>query len=334
MYPKLAVTLDAYKDGLLCPPISTLSASGENFGRAMLEFFEKRIPPDDVLLVNKCATIRSHGIRAARRGCLVEAEQLFRECHAMLDAAVRLTPEGRMLALTFLWAGEAYLAYRHGENEQAQALVYEAMRIDVALETSHGYPMGMHRIQLACNLVKVMACSSRDDAVRLGIGVLNVLEGDATSRPVPEVADPINLAEVPPDLLSLMVNQIIGELALVLAGAGAEQARRLFSYAVIHVKKRATGNCMRYAYSHDWLAAKQAFLDRDVDCFLMRAAEFLAVGRRDDSTLWFATAVDFSVLCNEFNIAGGDIALEQLANDAQSWERVPSRLLAVIEDLR
>ncbi|MGH3973588.1 MAG: hypothetical protein ACRDS9_09700 [Pseudonocardiaceae bacterium] len=154
----------------------------------------------------------------------------------MLDAAVRLTPESRMLALTFLRAAEAYLAYRHGETEQARALVHEAMRVDVVLETSCGYTMGIHRIQLASNLMKVAAYSNHDDAVRLGIGILNVLEGDATSWPVPEVADPIDLADVPPDLLAGMVNQIIGEMALVLAGADAEQARHLFTDAIIHVK--------------------------------------------------------------------------------------------------
>ncbi|MGH3830436.1 MAG: hypothetical protein ACRDRS_08265 [Pseudonocardiaceae bacterium] len=300
----------------------------------MLEVFEERVPSEDVLLVNKCATIRSDGIGAARRGFFAEAEQSFRECHVMLDAAVRLTPESRMLALTFLRAAEAYLAYRHGEIEQVRSLVYEAMRADVALETSYGYTMGTHRIQLAGNLMKAVGYANRDEAMRLGIGILDVLEGDATSCPVPEVADPIDLAGTPPDLLSLMANQIIGEMAIVLADTGVEQARKLFSAAMIHVERRATGNCPKFAYSHDWLAVKQAFLDRDVDCFLIRATELLAAGRRDDSTLWFATAVDLSVLCHEFNIAGGDIVLERLVNDAQSWENVTARLLAVIEDLR
>lgn len=334
IYPELAATLDAYRDGLRRSPVSTLTASGESFGRAMLESFEERVPPVDVLVVNKCAAVRSHGIRVARQGCLAEAEQSFRECHTMLDAAVRLAPESRMLALTFLRAAEAYLAYRHGETEQAQALVYEAMRIDVALEASHGYTMGTHRIQLACNLMKVVARSSRDDAMRLGVGVLNVLEGDTTSWPVSQVADPIGLTGTPPDLLSLMANQTIAEIALILAGTDVEQARLLFLDALIHAERRTTGNCSRYAYAHDWLAVKQAFLDKDVDCFLMRAAGLLSAGRRDESTLWFATAVDLAVLCDEFNIAGGGTALGQLANDAQNWERVPSGLLAVMANLR
>jgi hypothetical protein len=237
-----------------------------------------------------------------------------------------------MLTLTFLRAAEAYLAYRYGETEKARALVFEAMKIDVSLEMLYGYAMGMHRIQLAGNLIKATA-SSPDDAVRLGIGVLNVLEGDAASWPISEVADPIHLTDAPPDLLSLMANQIVGEMAIILAEIGPEEARKSFSDAVIHVKRRATGNCLRYAYAHDWLAVKQAFLDGEVDCFLIRAAGMLEAGRRDESTLWLATAVDLSVVCNEFKITGG-IVLEQLINDAQSWGGAPTRLLTVMENLR
>lgn len=278
-----------------------------------------------------CRAASQRGLLAARRGQIAMADQSFGEARAILRSR-KLSLESDLICRSFQAAAEAYLDYRRRAVDQARNRVHEALAIDVVLEGEYGYDiLHLHRIQLVHNLMRIDAgCMHFEDAIDLGCRLLNYLEGGPEILPGPGPWGSTHIRSLPPEIVTAMFGQVTGEVALVLAGKGRDDARDLFAVVAPHAQLEATSNCHHYPQAHAWFQVKQAFVGDDVARFLNRSSQFFADGRGDTPLLWYATAVDLAGLCDDLDLPEADMVKLQVARDAVTWEYLPPKLRSLL----
>ena len=267
---------------------------------------------------------RSKGIQAARERQLSVAQNVFLENRQRLRE-LQVSAHCESVCTAFQIAAEAYVCYALDRFDEARELVYEAMRIDAELEQERGYSLlHLHRIQLLHNLVRVderRGCS--EEALLLCWQTLSYLQGHKQPLPGPAPWDVRTISRIPCQLVSGMFNQVVAEMATILAGGDIDRAEFVEAAAnYLHVTASTRSCGFRPALT--WLDLKGSFFTSRLQ-FVKECCDFLRAERSSHPTLWFATAFDLAVACKEMNPTQFDI----LALDL-SFEPLPAKIQSAL----
>ena len=280
--------------------------------------------------MRRCSTARTNGLRTARAGRTAEAEQFFAEAWKIIRCG-KLSTEASLVCVSFQEAAEAYLDYREGAFERAEARIRQALTIDEVLE-KHGYRiLHLHRVQLLHNLVRILAKRGHNaEAVILASHVLSYLEMGSETPPIRGTWGHPLVAAVPSHLVASMFVQVTGEIALILAQSDTESNRGLFASVTPHAQLQATENCFRHPRAHDWFQVKHALL-YDVGTFLTRVSDFFVAGRKSAPLLWYAAVIDLFGVCQQLDVPEATLFTSQVARDAVTWPGLPTKLRTSLE---
>lgn len=247
----LPLALESYRAGAQLPPQKSAAASGVGFDLLLDEALSNRLPVGEQLLVRFVSAVRSRGITEARNDHLIEAQQALNEGRRVL-ASDLLSAEGKLIVETFHEAVEAYVEFKRNKLSLARTRVRKALAIDSRLITEYGYQiLDLHRVQLGHNLMRLDVYSGNlEAAAELCASLIAYLEGRVEQWPLPEFKIEADPSQLPPALLSAMLIQILGELALAFAGRRGVETVRLFSPILPHVQSLATLNCFQHARAH------------------------------------------------------------------------------------
>jgi hypothetical protein len=258
------------------------------------------------------------------------AERAFAVARVPLQLG-KLSPEGSLLYKSFQEQAEAYLDYCCDDFDQARHRISEALAIDAVLEEEYGYDMLLHRIHLVHNLVRIDArCMCFARAIELACQILSYLEGALEVLPIPGAWGCDRVARQSLELVTATFAQITREIALILAGKNRQLARDLFAVVSAHVQLQANDRCHCHPRACAWFLVKQAFVNNDVVTFLERASLFLAEGRAEARSLWYATVVDLVALCDELNLPDSELVRQEIARDAVTWKDFPQKFSSLL----
>ena len=323
----LPLVWECYRSGAAVPPRRSPAASGVGFDLLLDAALSTRLPLSEQLLIRFVSTVRARGLAAARNDHLIEAQQALDEGRRVLKTD-SLSSEGKLIGKTFHHAVEAYLEYKRGNVSRARTHVRNALAIDCRLITKYGYNiLDLHRVQLGHNLMRVdVHCGNLVAAAQMCASLIAYLEGRADQWPLPEFRIETDPSQLPPDLLSAMTVQILGELALVLAGNTGKEGRRMFAPMIMHVQSPPAPACSRQARAHLWLQAKWAYLQEDWISFLEQAMSLLQEGPGEMLLLWRAAVLDLFDLCCALDGEEAERIRSRIFLDSQQWTQVPRQL--------
>jgi hypothetical protein len=215
----------------------------------------------------------------------------------------------------FLAPAEAYLHSREGDYGKAEILLARALELDGELIRSSGFhELNAHRLQIACNVLRIHARRSNDaEAIAMGAALLAGLEQG--SDPFADAGAP--LAALPPELLDLYFDRVCGELSLLLAGRPPDAG--LLAPLFAHGAPSEIG-----ARGRSWLRLKAA---AHLDEFWDIGVESLAGGCGPEPSLWFAGVIDVAYRCQRVGSEGETLA-DWMLSQAASHPDAPWRLRA------
>ena len=328
----LPLALESYRAGAQSTPRSSTAASGVEFDQQLDVALSNRLPLDEQLLVRFVAAVRSRGLTAARNNRLIEAQQALDEGRRVL-ASELLSAQGKLIVETFHEAVEAYVEYKRGLIPLARARVRKALAIDCTLISQYGYDiLDLHRVQLGHNLMRLdIHQGNLAAAAELCASLISYLEGRAGEWPLPEFKIETDPAQLPAELRSAMLIQILGELALCLRNKNAAEAARVFTPLLPHVESATAFPCSQHARAHRWLQAKWACVNEEPVAFLRHVTELLREGPGQMLLLWRAAVLDlFDLCCTLDGVEAGQIRAE-VFTDSQAWINVPRQFKSRVE---
>jgi hypothetical protein len=298
------------------------------------------LPVSDRLIQSECTRLQNQGLFAARAGMLEMADGFFREEYLLFHTK-NISSEGFLFCKFTYEAAVAYLDYRRNDFDKATARIHEALGICEILENKSQYrSLHLKRVQLLTNLIRLNRTrGSLKEAITMIFCVLNYLEKKSNMIPIATPWGYIQISQWPEITNGLFI-VTTNELASVITGceaivAGSEtlNVRDIFAGAIDHIRPEDTGDCFLSLQAHNWLKAKQALIDGDVEDFLQKVTQMLSKGRADAPFLWYAIIVDLILLCEKLDLPDANLIKQDIAKDAKSWNwgRLPSSWKSLVD---
>ncbi|MBB4637354.1 hypothetical protein [Longimicrobium terrae] len=267
---------------------------------------------------------RETALRHARARDLDAAGEWLVQAREAL-AAAELSPRGRMLAETMHHAGEAYLAYCHGQWDAALRELDVALDVANRVSEEHGFPNAEgRRVHLSHIHLRARVASGVDaeGALRTAAALWNYLEGDADAWPLAQLGRPA--PPLIPRLRALSLNEIVTELALLLARE-PDMGGPAVELLAPHLAWPETEEDP-FVYCRRWLQMRTALHAGDEAAFIRTASEFLERVDGPRPLLWFAALRDAHGFCAGLSDGRGAAAAAEIAALSPPTFRVPSVL--------
>lgn len=254
-----------------------------------------RLPKFDLGIIQRCEKLYGAGLVHSRAGEYEKAEELFRAAWAMI-AQYPAYRETTLICTTYTSAAVAYLQYRQRLAQKAQDYLVSGMECDWELEDRFGYAiLHIHRVHLVENFVKTHTVAGHlDRAFDLAERLLLYLSAKDQLNEFPGKWGPEYVASVPLFLVQSKFTQIAGEIANMIEESPSHTGEYTKLKTLLDVEQ-ANGSI--HAKALRWLAAKQAFVQADYECFLQVAAGLLDAGPDDIPMLWAHLLLDVCRFC-------------------------------------
>ena len=311
----------AYRTGLLKKPKPSLGRNPD-FQRLISLVVLDRFPLRERICFRRIWNTSWLGLSAVRDGRLEDAGRLFKTGEEEL-ARVGPGSSGGLLGLSILESARAYLDYREGKFEQAQARTHAAMRADLMLEQDGAFGMlELHRIQAAHNLVRIgLRAGEPLRALSLAGNILGYLEGHLAVLPVHEDWRQRWLEQTPCILRRRMIAQVTDEVAMALVANQEEEAWEAFFASVepwLHAAKAGI-----HPQARLWIETTAARFAGDSLRYVTLLGDFLAAGRNDVTALWYSCITHFIDFCDIENSPLSRYVKAAILKDSAKWPAVP-----------
>lgn len=258
-----------------------------------------KLSANEQVLIRTFENARSRGLIAARKKELLVSAKYMAHAWTLLDTDL-LSQEGRLLYLSSMEQGVAFLDCRRGNFEQARQRIIASLFIDQELEDHYGYNhLIMHRVQQAHNLARI---DSYDHQVQRAMGItieiLSYLDGKTDSLSLPSVWGYDRIRYQSHSAIAMMFLQVSSEIALIMAGISHQDAKELFTYSFEELTFSDNQQCC-YSCVYDWLLTKKAYSQGDFNAFLSRSAILISQRYIGMDLLFQSTFIDIINVCNQ-----------------------------------
>ena len=171
------------------------------------------LPEITVLL--RASGIREEGLTSVRAGDITKGELLLRAARRIVSEA-GLSKEALLSAESYQYPAEAYLQYKKGEYDRAEASVLQSIMLCEVLHDEFDHQVEVRRIHLARNVVRVKTrAGDYEEALRMASLLVGYVEGDQAQWPLLQRP----MARAPDPLLAeerwFLMDQVLGEIALL-----------------------------------------------------------------------------------------------------------------------
>lgn len=301
-------------------PLST----ADPFQPKLAAILDKRLSAKQRHLVAQSQVMCKQGLDAARKNDLVASARVFQEIEHFIHTE-RFSKEAELISLSFYEAAAAYFDYRNTAFDCAIARLYAALGYDLALEEIPDYALlQLHRIKLLLNILRIyVKRKAVQEALQLGVQIMNYLENKADGPSVSSSWDTLRLSTLPNEIKDLQFAETTGELATLMVGtdilATGQTVNQAFAAFALHIHSPDTDSCYLNTQAHIWLRAKQALLNEEREEFLSQALPLLSYGRVSFPQLWYAICIDLFGLCQQINLPEATTIKKDILAAAPLW---------------
>ncbi len=321
----------AYRKGLLLRPPGLWESRARPFDVLFRQLFWLKVPVLERVPVAKIWRLGFQGVRLSRESRLEEACAVFREGWAELER-VELSPQGLLLAITFLESAHAYLDYKQGSFDRARDRVLRSMEADLQLEADADFNLlELHRIQSAQNLMRIdLKAGEPRRALDLAGRILAYTEGFLTSLPVHHSwqSEKI-LVRTPRPIRRALIGQVANDVALAFVSLhSADLESEFLAHSAVAWYFEEAG--VLHEQLRLWFLARQAFHREHWDRYLELLLDFLPAGRGDIQTIWYSTMIDLLAVCRSLDSQAALGLHDRILLDVPKWSGVPRPLQALL----
>lgn len=287
------------------------------------------LPLEDIVSIKKIFNASQAVLSASIQGKWLEAQQANITANEIIQSS-QFTPESSIIVKNNFNASKGYFDYRQGNYEAARVNLHIALESCIALVTQYGYDFLQGRpIHLACNLVKVEACSgNHEKALKIACYLINHMEGKYDSS----IAQEINLLESVQDLSfnyeRFLFIQVFQEVAKLLASCKNEESNKLVDLASNIIGDEDFLSNKQFDREYTWFKNKQALAKGKIIEFIEESSKFLADGRGSCKLLWHATVLDILKICKTIDSEISKILQQQIIEDLVNYKYLPTVLKA------
>lgn len=287
------------------------------------------LPWENLIKIKKISNASQTGLAALFQNKLIEAKQAYTTANAKIKSS-QLNDEGSLIVKDFFNASKGYFDYRQGNYESARVNLHIALEASIALVNQYGYYFLTGRpIHLACNLVKLEACSGNyEQAIFIACYLISNIEGSYNSL----LYKDINLLEPVQHLSfkneSFLLIQVFEEVAKLLASCNDNKSNELVSLAVELLGESNLSSSQQFHREYTWLKNKLALRKGQIIEFLEESSNFLAEGRDSCKLLWHATVLDILKICKNIDSEISKKLQKQITEDFSNYKYLPSVLKA------
>lgn len=286
------------------------------------------LPLKDIISIKKIFNATQAGLTASFQGQLLNAKQANITANEIIKSS-QFTYESSLIVKNTFNAYKGYFDYRQGNYEDARVNLHIALEACIALVTQYSYDFLQGRpIHLACNLVKVEACSENyEKAMKIACYLISHIEGNYNSSFYKD----INLLESVQHLSfnheSFLFLQVFQEVAKLLASCNDNESNRLVTLASNLLGEPNLSN-KQFAREYTWFKNKQALVKGQIIEFIEESSKFLASGRGSSKLLWHATVLDILKICKNIDSEISKKLQKQITEDFLNYNYLPTVLKA------
>jgi hypothetical protein len=284
---------------------------------------------DNLIKIKKISNTSQAGLTALFQNRLDEAKQAYITTSEKIQSSL-LNDESSLIVKDFFNASKGYFDYRQGNYQGAKENLQIALEACMTLVNKYDYSFLQGRpIHLACNLVKVEACSgNKEKAIKIACYLINVINGNHNNS----LFNDINLLQSIQHLLlqdeSFFITQVVEEIAKLLASCNEQESNQLITLANDLLEKSNLSPNIQSKREYAWLKNKQILAQGKIEDFLEESSKFIAEGRGSCKLLWHATVLDVLKICQNIDSEISKKLQKQIRDDFANYNYLPSVLKA------
>jgi len=319
----IALSIMAYRNGRS----KSISMSSGTTGELYRNISQKVIQESLTLSCHqRYITLRDsvrEAVELAGQGQYNESRLRFEEVENLLNTQEE-HEEVRLLGLSWMYQGAAYLESRLHNWEAARQQLDRAMLTDYQLENKYNYSiLHIARVHLVYLHVRLeITAGNLKQAMMLVQQISEYVTGQRDGLTFGKGWSREQVLHVLPDLRKAMLLRISSEAGIILANASEAEESRLFE---IFSQWREYADDPVLSEIYQWGVLKKAWIEHDIDLFLAQSAIVLNAGRRE-TVFWYNTVLDFYRCCERLRPKETHSFREEILSDAKEWERLPSHL--------
>jgi hypothetical protein len=282
-----------------------------------------------LIKINKISNTSQAGLTALFQGNINNAKQAYIEANELIKYS-QFNDEAFLIVKNNFNAAKSYFDYREKNYVSAKENLQIALEACIVLVNKYGYSFLQGRpIHLACNLVKVEACSgNKEQAILMACYLISNIKGEYKSS----LYDDINLLQsiqhLPFQNESDLFIQVFEEVAKLLASCEDKESNQLINLASFFLGECNSLSDAQFNREYTWFKNKQALAQGKIDDFLEEAGKFLAEGRGSCKLLWHATVLDVLKICQNIDSEISKKLQKQIREDFSNYMYLPSVLKA------
>lgn len=292
----ILASIEAYKHGRSqAAPTPNLD---EKFNVQFLLAMLVRVSLSDLMAMLEASQVRARALALSQAGRATEARTVLDLAHS-IGIAAALSNEATIADRSFQNAAAAYLHYKTGEYNRAEASILDALDCCRMLRDQFGYAVESRRIHLVRHIVRVRSVAGRSEAAfDMACLMVRYVEGEAASWPFPEVAlsadpDAIETADK-----SMLLDQLLSEMSSLLTNSRAATALLTRGDGALFRGDVSRTPDLSRVYLR--LSAMRAVAEDDLMGFLESAAAFFQNGPGYMPRTWREMSRDLIRVCRQF----------------------------------
>ena len=285
------------------------------------------LPIRDLISIKQVSAIIQNRLNVLFQEKMLDASEIYITVNNIVKYS-RLKDESSLIIKDTFNAAKGYFDYRQKNYEDARKNLQIALESCTALINQYNYDCLRGRpIHLACNLVKVEACSGNNKkAIKIACYLISNIEGNCDNS----VYKDINLLKPVQHLSfkneSFLLTQIFEEVAKLLASCEKRKSDELIYFAANLLKECNLISNKQFYREYTWFENKKVLAEGKTVEFLERASIFLAEGRGSCKLLWHATVLDVLKICQNIDSEISRKLQKQITEDFSMYKYLSSIL--------
>ena len=280
-----------------------------------------------LIKIKKICNASQAGLKAVFQGKLIDAKKQYIYSNNAIQYT-QLNNESLLVIKDTFNAAQGYFDYRQGDYKNAKENLQIALEACIILVNQYGYNFLQGRpIHLACNLVKIEACSgNKERAIKIACYLISIINGNCNNSLFKDINLLQSIQHLSLQDESFLLTQVVEEVAKLLASCNDQQSNQLITLANDLLEKSNLSLKIQSKREYTWLKNKQTLAQGKIEQFLEESSNFIAEGRGSCKLLWHATVLDILKICQTTDSEISRNLQQQVTEDFAKYPYLPSVL--------
>lgn len=283
------------------------------------------LPLEDLITIKQIMDADKAILAASFKNNIIDAKQAYITANEVIKIS-KLNDESSLVIKNKFNAAKGYFDYRQRNYVSARANLHISLEACMALINKYGYNfLEGRQIHLACNIVKIEACSGNyEKAIKIACYLISNMNGIYNSSLYKDIDLLKSVQHLSFENRYLLFTQVFGEVAKLLAARSDNESNKLVTLAANFIENDNLSSDKQFDREYTWFKNKQLLAQEKIEQFLEESSKFIAKGRGSCRLLWHATVLDVLKICQTIDSEISIKLQQQIKEDFAKYPYLPS----------